>query len=104
MGEIWDEHDEVIETFRRQPDGSYLISCSADLADLYALFSLKEECDAATVSGWVMEQLGHVPQVGDHFVSDGLDVTVTKVDHRRVLEIKIVVLDDPAASPDTAQK
>ena len=92
VGEIWDEHDEVIETFQKQPDGSYLIACSADLADLYDLFSLTGECDAATVSGWVMEQLGHVPNTGDRFTAEGLDVTVTKVDHRRVLEIRVVVL------------
>ena len=92
VGEIWDEHDEVIENFRKQEDGSYLISCSADLTDLYDLFSLTGECDAATVSGWVMEQLGHVPNPGDRFTAEGLDVTVTKVDHRRVLEIRVVVL------------
>lgn len=92
VGEIWDEHDEVIENFRKQEDGSYLISCSADLTDLYDLFSLTGECDAATVSGWVMEQLGHIPNLGDRFSAEGLDVTVTKVDHRRVLEIKVVVL------------
>ena len=92
VGEIWDEHDEVIENFQKQGDGSYLIACSADLTDLYDLFSLTGECDAATVSGWVMEQLGHVPTVGDHFTAEGLDVTVTKVDHRRVLEIRVVVL------------
>lgn len=92
VGEIWDEHDEVIENFQKQADGSYLIACSADLTDLYDLFSLTGECDAATVSGWVMEQLGHVPTVGDHFTAEGLDVTVTKVDHRRVLEIRVVVL------------
>ena len=92
VGEIWDEHDEVIENFQKQGDGSYLIACSADLTDLYDLFSLTGECDAATVSGWVMEQLGHVPTVGDRFTAEGLDVTVTKVDHRRVLEIRVVVL------------
>ena len=92
VGEIWDEHDEVIEEFKKQADGSYLISCSADLTDLFDLFSISDECDANTVSGWVMEQVGRVPEAGDHFVADGLDVTVTKVDHRRVLEIKVVVL------------
>lgn len=92
VGEIWDEHDEVIENFQKQADGSYLISCSADLTDLYDLFSLTGACDAATVSGWVMEQLGHVPAVGDRFTAEGLDVTVTQVDHRRVLEIRVVVL------------
>lgn len=38
VGEIWDEHDEVIEEFKKQADGSYLISCSADLTDLFDLF------------------------------------------------------------------
>ena len=92
VGEIWDEHDEVIEIFRKQPDGSYLIACSADLDDMYDLFQVKGTCDAATVSGWVMEEVGKVPEVGDHFQSEGLDVTVTKVEHRRVLEIQVRVL------------
>ena len=94
VGEIWDEHDEVIETFQKQPDGSYLIACSADLDDMYDLFQVKGTCDAATVSGWVMEQVGRVPEVGDHFQAEGLDVTVTKVEHRRVLEIQVRTLDD----------
>ena len=97
VGEIWDEHDEVIEEFKKQPDGSYLISCNANLTDLYDLFSIKGESDSTTVSGWVMEEVGRVPEEGDHFVYDDLDVTVTKVDHRRVLEIRVVVLDQ---SPD----
>ena len=94
VGEIWDEHDEVIEEFRKQEDGSYLISCNADLTDLFDLFSIKGDCDANTVSGWVMEQVGRVPEEGDHFQADGLDVTVTRVDHRRVLEIRVVVLPE----------
>ena len=97
VGEIWDEHDEVIEEFKKQPDGSYLISCNANLTDLYDLFSIKGESDSTTVSGWVMEEVGRVPEEGDHFVYENLDVTVTKVEHRRVLEIRVVVLDQ---SPD----
>ena len=96
VGEIWDEHDEVIETFRKQPDGSYLIACSANLDDLYDLFQVKGTCDAATVSGWVMEQVGRVPEEGDHFQAEGLDVTVTRVEHRRVLEICVKPLEAEA--------
>ena len=96
VGEIWDEHDEVIEIFRKQPDGSYLIACSADLDDMYDLFQVKGTCDAATVSGWVMEQVGRVPEEGDHFQAEGLDVTVTRVEHRRVLEIRVKPLEAEA--------
>ena len=94
VGEIWDEHDEVIEMFRKQSDGSYLIACSADLDDMYDLFQMKGECDAATVSGWVMEKVGRVPETGDHFRAEGLDVTVTQVEQRRVLEISVRVLEE----------
>ena len=95
VGEIWDEHDEVIEIFQKQADGSYLIACSADLDDMYDLFQVKGSCGAATVSGWVLEQVGRVPEVGDHFTAEGLDVTVTKVEHRRVLEIQVRLLEEP---------
>ena len=94
VGEIWDEHDEVIENFQKQSDGSFLISCAADLDDVYDLFQVRGTCDAATVSGWVLEQVGRVPEPGDHFVAEGLDVTVTKVEHRRVLEIRVLPLDE----------
>jgi len=93
VGEIWDEHDEVIEIFRRQEDGSYLIACSADLDDMYDLFQIRGVCDAATVSGWVMEQVGRIPEEGDRFRAEGLDVTVTQMEHHRVLEIRVRVLD-----------
>ena len=58
VGDIWDEHDEVIEEFKKQEDGSYLIACSADLDDMFDLFAVKGACAATTVSGWVMEQVG----------------------------------------------
>ncbi len=99
VGEIWDEHDEVVESFRKQEDGSYLIQCSASLDDMYDLFSVKGECDASTISGWVMEQMGRVPEQGDHFQAEGLDVTVTQVEQRRVLEIRVEVLPEEEEAP-----
>ena len=97
VGEIWDEHDEVVEQFRRQDDGSYLIDGSADVDRMLDLFSLKEESDSATVSGWVLDKLGHIPETGERFECDGLAVTVTRVQHHRVLEIQVRPL--PAAAP-----
>ena len=102
VGEIWDEHDEVIEEFRKQSDGSYLVACSADLDDLYDLFDMKpgQEYDASSVSGWVMEEIGRVPDVGDRFRADGLEVCVTRVEHRRVMEIRVRRLPKEDAAPE----
>ena len=104
VGEIWDEHDEVIEEFRKQSDGSYLVACSADLDDLYDLFDMKpgQEYDASSVSGWVMEEIGRVPDVGDRFQADGLDVCVTRVEHRRVMEIRVRPLPPEKEEPEKA--
>ena len=94
VGEIWDEHDEVVDIFKAQEDGSYLIDCSADLDDMYDLFEVRGKCDAATVSGWVLENVGRVPEVGDSFEAEGLSAAVTKVEHRRVLEVRVIKLDE----------
>ena len=95
VGEIWDEHDEVVESFRKQAAGSYLVAAGADLTDLYDLFAIRGDSDASTVSGWVIDQLGRLPLAGDHFQAEGLDVTVTKVDHRRVLEVRVALAEEP---------
>lgn len=91
VGEIWDEHDEVVEEIQKLDDDCYRIVCSAALDDLDELFELETdpESDITTVSGWVMERLGRIPKEGDTFSSDGLFVTVTKTDARRVVEITV---------------
>ncbi len=91
VGDIWDEHDEIIEEFIKLDDETYKVKCTADLDDLFELFELDEdiESDSISVSGWVMEHVGRIPVVDDTFVADGLDVTVTDTDSKRVLEIHV---------------
>ena len=48
----------------------------------------------------VIDQLGRLPQAGDRFQAEGLDVTVTRVDHRRVLEVRVAVA---AKEPEPAE-
>ena len=90
VGEIWDEHDDVIETIRPDgEEGTFLVLCSTELEDLMAHFGTETACEATTVSGWVMEALGCIPDVGDAFTADGLDVVVTQVDKTRPEEIRV---------------
>ena len=100
VGEIWDEHDEVTEFLHKQPDGSYNIDCTTDLDDMYDLFEIKGECEASTVSGWVLEQIDRIPKQGDHFIAEGLEVTVTAVDNRRVMEINVKPVPQETAESD----
>jgi len=103
VGEIYDEHDEVVEEFKQLPDGSYQIDASADLVKMQELFNFSGEFDSVTVSGWVIEQLGTIPVEGDAFTFGKLSVRVSKVDAKRVLEI-IVVVSEPAAEEGAAEE
>ena len=89
VGEIWDEHDEVVESFRQTGEGAWRVACGMDLEKMFHFFGIKGESDSASVSGWVMEQLGRIPNEGDRFVYGGLLFTVTDTDYRRVLEIEV---------------
>ena len=91
VGEIWDEHDEETEEFRLQSNGSWLVSGSASVDDLWEELSIPEdrEIDSITVSGLVQEKTGRLPKVGDHFTIDRYDGVVTKTAHRRVLEVSL---------------
>ena len=101
VGEIWDEHDEVVERIQKQEDGSYLISCSASIDDVFQLFDLRMDDDMTTLSAWVIDSLGHIPKIGDQFTYENLQVTVTKLQRMRVLEIRVDVL--PEAAEDEEQ-
>lgn len=94
VGEIWDEHDEIVEEFKKLPDGRYRVECSASLDDLIETFHLKKEYDdyeSVTVNGWVLEEMGAFPQAGDSFDCEHLHVTVEKVDKRRVAQILVEI-------------
>ena len=93
VGEIWDEHDDVVQNILPQPDGSAVVLCSTELIDLMEHFGTETECDATTVSGWVMEAMGCIPLVGDVFDADGLSVEVTRVEKTRPDEIRVRLSD-----------
>ena len=97
VGEIWDEHDEVVEEYRALPDGGYLVDGGANLDDMLELFDIHKEYDPVTVNGWVLEELGRFPKAGDSFECDNLVVTVEKAEKRRATEVRVV--RKPEAEP-----
>ena len=90
VGEIWDEHDEVVEEYRALPEGGYLVDGGANLDDMLELFDIHKEYDPVTVNGWVLEELGRFPKAGDSFECDNLVVTVEKAEKRRATEVRVV--------------
>lgn len=98
VGEIYDEHDTVeLQDIVQQQDGSYRVLCGTNIDKMFDFFDVEEEVDATTVNGWVVLQIDKLPSVGDHFVFTAdykeFDVTVTKADQRKALEINMNVTE-----------
>ncbi len=90
VGEIWDEHDRVMEDFTKFSDTCYRARAGANCEKLFELFDIHDEPESNTVGGWVMEMLGKVPVQGDSFKYENLTVTVTKTEDQRVLEVVVI--------------
>lgn len=95
VGEIWDEHDTVVEPFVKVSDNKYKVRSTADLDDMFELFDMTEEIDHSTVGGWVVEEFGKIPRVGEEFTFGPLQVCVSKRDPRRVAEVIVTKLFEP---------
>lgn len=95
VGEIWDEHDTVVEPFIEVSENKYKVRSTADLDDMFDLFGMAEETEHSTVGGWVVEEFGKIPRVGDEFNYGPLHVCVSKRDPRRVTEVIVTKLFEP---------
>ena len=89
VGEIWDEHDEIEVFIRKTGANTFLVDAGMDFDEFAAYFQLKTDSEMTSVSGWVMEQFGRVPESGERISAGPLDVLVTKVDNHRIEEIQI---------------
>ena len=96
VGEIYDEHDEVIEYYKKLDDHTYLVKGDLDIDDMFEHFDIDmdEEYDFNTTSAWVIHNMDKIPGVGESFRSKNMEVTVTAADEKVVDEIKIVFDDD----------
>ena len=90
VGDIWDEHDEVVEDYKEIAENTFRVDCGGSLTDFCDFFDLEIESDNITINGWIMEEMDKIPACGDRFSYENLDITVTETDFRRVSTIEVV--------------
>ncbi len=91
VGEIWDEHDEVLAAIRDLGNDSFAVPTENELDEFLEQFIITEETDASTINGWVVENIDKIPAVGDKFDLDNLTVTVTQAENQKATEIVVKV-------------
>lgn len=103
VGEIWDEHDEIVQEIRKITDSDYVVEGSANLEKLFDEIGCEREHDSITVSGWILEIAGKVPSRGDVYHYENMTIRILEMDGHRVGKIKLHV-EHPAEKEDRADK
>lgn len=91
VGEIYDEYEVPQPEIRVLPQGEALIEGGAPIDEVNERFDLNlptEHYD--TLAGYILGELGQVPEVGDSVVAEGKVVfTVEEVEDRRVKRVRL---------------
>jgi CBS domain containing-hemolysin-like protein len=94
VGEIWDEHDKVVEPVKKESDGSFTVLGSVNFTGMLEKVTEGnmpdiDEIPDTTIANWIMENLGRLPRTGETLTWHFLTIKVSRVLHNRVMEVKI---------------
>jgi putative hemolysin len=102
VGDIRDEYDVD------EPETTRLTGGELEVDGLLNLDDFEDESGLVlpdgpyeTVAGYIVQQLGHVPTVGETATFDGHTLTVVELDGRRIARVKVKITG-PAESPSAA--
>lgn len=91
VGDIWDEHDEEEVFYGAIGEREYWVDGRCDLGEFFALYDMESEdenFEANTVGGWVMEECGGIPPVGELLRYKNVEIKVVKTTRQKVLKIR----------------
>ncbi len=93
VGEIWDEHDEAEEPFHMVDPNTYILEGDVTFDDFCSFFNVKGEADSVSIAGWIMEQIGKIPEQGDSFTYGNLTVSIEQISDNRILKVRVTMPD-----------
>ena len=89
VGDIQDEFDAEKPEFHRVSDDEFTVEGTLNLYELAELVGIKIESEeVTTIGGYVTHLVGHLPRAGEKTEIEDYEVTATKVDQRRVLQLR----------------
>ncbi|MBR2590934.1 MAG: HlyC/CorC family transporter [Clostridia bacterium] len=92
VGDIQDEYDDEEADFEKVDEGIYNFEGDCDIEDAEDSLNISLPIDDYdTLAGFVLEQLGDIPDEGDSFEYKNLTFTVTEMDENKIEKIRVKV-------------
>ena len=103
VGEIDDEYDFGLTPYQRAAPDTWLLAGTLHPDEVEEACHLRlPEGDFETIAGFVLEQLGHVPEVGEIVEHDGWELEVAEMDRLRVATVRATAPSPTDDQPDRA--
>lgn len=101
VGELDDEFDFGARPLAPNAAGMLLLDGSTPLRDLVTQYrwTFPRESGVETLAGFLLAQLGHLPQPAESIVSDGRRYTIESMSARRITLVRVQELSPPVPSP-----
>ena len=105
VGDISDEHDDVVAGVRVQPDGSVVVDGSVPIRDLNRAMDwhLPDE-EATTVAGLVIHEARSIPERGQSFTFHDFRFRVLRRERNRITALRIGPLPRESETPEKRRR
>ena len=95
VGEIYDENDEITPLMTQISDDVYEASGELTVTDMLETLGYPGNyiaTNANTVSGWIMELTGHIPDQGELIQNDCFEIRITEMNGKKISKIQITLI------------
>ena len=92
VGEIWDEDDTVEESITKLDDGAIIVDADEHVDDVLEELDYEADGDEfvdKVMGTWAYESFGAIPKPGDSYTYGPVKVTVTEMDHNRIVRLRV---------------
>jgi putative hemolysin len=95
VGEIQDEYDQEEQPVQLVSDREAIVDARVSIDELNEMFDTDiEKEDFDSVGGFIVNELGRMPSVGDTVQFDGVNLKVLSVAGRRIKKVRVQKLDE----------
>ena len=98
VGDIFDEHDEIVKPITQLNDLTYVVSSDTDIDTLCETLKISYDGDAQTVNGFILDIYGKIPKVSDTLAYQGYDITILKATKKMITEVEFIKKSDTLKS------
>ena len=90
VGEISDEYDDEEDEIQVIKEDEYIIEGMSKIDDVNEMIGTKFESDEVdSIGGYVMEQLGRFPEIGEVVETDGVKLVIEEIDKNRISKLRV---------------